>query len=238
MIIDMDNYKLKVFSPRNNLIGRALYQHGIWEPEVTSCVTEETRLGMIALDVGADIGYYSLHMSRLVGSQGRVIAFEPIPEARRRLAYNVSINQCANVTISEYALGNQEGPVYLEDPFNQSRLNLTKTAADTKDINVFIKRLDDLIGELGLSSVDVVKIDVEGAEHEVLKGMQHTLCAYHPVLIIEVHNKLLPLFDSSSEELLNWVSDLGYHISLVDGEPSGDLNFTQTVCCRYNHRNS
>ena len=82
VIIQTNGAKLKVFSPRKNLIGRALYKNRTWEPQVTAAIEAETRAGMIALDVGADIGYYALQFSRLVGHEGRVIAFEPIPATR------------------------------------------------------------------------------------------------------------------------------------------------------------
>src|SRR5215472_11988319 len=75
--VKLGHHTLKVFSPRNNRIGRALYKDKIWEPEVTTVIEKNTRAGMVALDVGADIGYYTLNLARLVGAQGRVIAFEP-----------------------------------------------------------------------------------------------------------------------------------------------------------------
>ena len=229
--VDVGDYKLSVFSPRKNRIGRSLYRDRIWEPAVTSCINTYTRSNMIALDVGADIGYYTVQFSRLVGPQGKVIAFEPIPEARNRLAHNISINQCSNILVSEYALGNQEGSVFLEDPLNKSRINLDKITPSDRDIKITIKRMDDLIREMGLESIDLVKIDVEGAEHEVLLGMEQALRRHRPILIVEVHNQFLPLFGSSSEKLLSWLSSLGYRITTLDEEPGSHDWFTRTVCC-------
>jgi FkbM family methyltransferase len=230
-VVRINGHKLLVFSPRNNLIGRALYQDGVWEPPVTEAIKKLARPGMIALDVGADIGYYSLQMSRLVGPQGRVIAFEPIPAARERLKHNIALNGCTNIEVSEYALGNQEGNVYLEDPFKKSRLNLTKSAAGAGDIKVSIKRLDELIGDMNLSSVDIIKMDIEGAEHEALLGMENILREYHPILIVEVHNYFLPLFGSSSSQLLSWLTSLNYRITPIDSSETEE-NVTQTVCCQ------
>lgn len=230
-LVRINGHRLLVFSPRNNLIGRALYQTGVWEPPVTAAIEELARPGMIALDVGADIGYYSLQMSRLVGPAGRVIAFEPIPDARRRLEHNIALNDCKNIEVSEYALGNQEGTVYLEDPFKKSRLNLNKSSGTAGDIKVSIKRMDDLVEQMKLSSVDIIKMDIEGAEHEALLGMEQTLKKFHPILIIEVHNKFLPLFGSNSEELLGWLKTLNYQITPVDALETEE-NVTQTVCCQ------
>lgn len=230
-VVRINGHKLLVFSPRNNLIGRALYQNGVWEPPVTEAIEKLTRPGMIAIDVGADIGYYTLQMSRLVGPQGRVVAFEPIPDARRRLEHNIALNGCKNIEVSEYALGNQEGTVYLEDPFKKSRLNLTKSSGEEGDIKVSIKRMDDLAEQMNLPSVDIVKMDIEGAEHEALLGMESILKKHHPILIVEVHNRFLPLFGTTAQDLLNWLKSLNYQITPVDSTQSED-NVTQTVSCQ------
>ena len=188
--------------------------------------------GMVALDVGADIGYYTLQLSRLVGPTGQVVAFEPIPKARERLEHNIAANGLLNIIVSELALGNQNGTVYLEDPFKKSRLNLNKTTAGHEDIKVSIRRMDALVGEMNLASVDLVKIDVEGAEHEVLRGMEQTLRRFHPVLIVEVHHQFLPQFASTAEALLEWLNCLGYEINSVEPEAVTDNVVTSTVWCR------
>jgi FkbM family methyltransferase len=224
--------RLLVFSPRKNLIGQALYACGVWEPEVTATIASETKPGMIALDVGADIGYYSMHFSRLVGKAGRVIAFEPIPKARERLVHNIALNKLDNIEVSEFALGNQEGIVFLEDPFTKSRVNLKKTTGGAHDIQVSIKRFDDLI-DGSLPSIDIIKMDIEGAEHEALRGMEQTLRRCKPVIVLEVHNHFLPLFNSTSDALLDWLSKLGYEIRTVEVDGPEDAR-TTTVCCKPN----
>src|SRR5262249_41231088 len=77
----MGNYFL-FFRHRKHFLGSALYGSGVGEPAVTAAISELARPGMVALDVGADIGYYTLQLSRLVGPTGQVVAFEPIPKAR------------------------------------------------------------------------------------------------------------------------------------------------------------
>jgi len=231
VMVETGGNKLMVFSPRKNRISRAIFKDGIWEPRVTSLLKVKTHPGMVALDIGADIGYYTLLFASLVGRNGRVIAFEPIPEARKRLEHNILINGYGNVVISKYALGNREGTVFLEDPLNKSRINLSNVRSRNKSIIVSIRRMDDLLTELKLNSIDIVKIDVEGAEHEVLRGMEHTLREYQPLLIIEVHHELLPLFGSSSEKLLDWISNLGYQITQIDQELEINRNSINIIFC-------
>jgi len=231
--VKLGHHTLKVFSPRNNRIGRALYKDRIWEPEVTAAIEQTARPGMIALDVGADIGYYALNLARLVGPEGRVIAFEPIPKARARLEQNIAANGYKNITISDFALGNQEGVVYLEDPLNKSRISLSKGEGSSNDIKVRIRRMDELITELGIERIDIVKMDIEGAEHEALLGMEELLKKCHPILVVEVHNLYLPQFNSTAEKLLSWLSGLGYKIETIYEAGLGENPTTQTVCCRF-----
>ncbi|HKO42639.1 MAG TPA: FkbM family methyltransferase [Pyrinomonadaceae bacterium] len=230
--VQINGHRLLVFSPRTNLIGRALYQNGVWEPAVTDAIEKKTRPGMVAIDVGADIGYYALQMSRLAGRQGRVIAFEPIPAARHHLEHNIELNGLTNIEVCGYALGNEAGTVYLEDPLKKSRINLNKSSAGERDIEVSIKRFDDLVGEMNLPSVDIVKMDIEGAEHLALLGMEQSIRRFRPILIVEVHNHFLPLFGSSSQQLLSWLKTLGYEITQVDSSETVD-NVTLTVCCEF-----
>jgi len=234
--LKIGDHTLSVFSPRKNRIGRALYNDRIWEPEVTAVIQKNTQPGMVALDVGADIGYYTVNLAKRVGPQGRVIAFEPIPEARKRLEQNISTNGYNNITVSPYALGNQDGIVYLEDPFTKSRISLTKSengSNGANDIKVIIKRMDDLINDLELDRIDIVKMDIEGAEHEALRGMEQSLRKYKPVLVIEVHHEYLPFFNSTADAVLEWLKGVGYRLELID-EGEMDLSHAaKTFYCRF-----
>jgi len=235
--VKVGEHTLTVFSPRRNRIGRALYIDRIWEPEVTTVIQKNTQPGMIALDVGADIGYYTVNLAKRVGPGGRVIAFEPIPAARERLLQNIATNGYKNITVSEYALGNQDGIVYLEDPLTKSRISLTKSEGNsngTKDIKVIIKRMDDLIGDLGLDRIDIVKMDIEGAEHEALRGMEQSLRKYKPMLVIEVHHEYLPFFSSTAEAVLDWLKGIGYKIEQIDEGEMDPSHAARTFCCRFN----
>jgi FkbM family methyltransferase len=230
--VNADGHRLAIFSPRRNRIGRALYREGIWEADVTKVITRCTATGMVAVDVGADIGYYTLLLARAVGPSGTVIAFEPIPDARRLLEQNIRTNNYRNVRVSSFGLATVEGESVLEAPLERSRLAMGKAEPSAGDLVVKLRRFDDLRNDIGVHRIDIVKIDVEGAEHEVLQGMTATLRADRPILIIEVHHEMLPLFGSTTVAFLSWLGDLGYEYRPI-GLPTPDVSDSTTTYCCY-----
>jgi FkbM family methyltransferase len=227
-LVSVRDFSMWVLSPRRNLVGRALVECGIWEPEATDCVVREVKKGMTVIDIGADMGYYSLLFSKLVGREGQVHSFEPIPRAREILKKNQDENSIHNLSIYPFALGKQAGRMILEKPFESSRLAPTKSEKSFDDIEVEIRVFDSLDG---ISKVDFVKIDVEGAEYVVLLGMEKSIRQYHPKILIEVHPRMLPLFGESTESLFCLIRELGYQdIATVGNKPNGDDNYF--IICR------
>ncbi|MDX3388383.1 FkbM family methyltransferase, partial [Streptomyces niveiscabiei] len=104
----------------SDVIQRYLYLFGAWEPHLTSFVSRRLRPGDTFIDVGANIGYYTVLASQLVGSTGRVVAVEPSPDFHEALAGNVRLNGCANVRTVNTAVSDTPGRLtfYLEDPMN------------------------------------------------------------------------------------------------------------------------
>jgi FkbM family methyltransferase len=215
-VLNVQGFDLEVISPRRNRIGEALYCHGVWEQAVTDAIKETAKAGMTVLDVGADIGYYTVLLARLAGS-GPVFAFEPIPKARDILHRNIERNALKNVAVSPFALGSAAASAWLEQPFEKSRLNLNGAKTASGDVAVEIRRFDELAGTLGIQHVHFLKIDVEGAEHQVLMGMAHTIERDHPTCIIEVHGEMLPLFGSSKPGFLQWMRQHGYRWRWLEG---------------------
>lgn len=212
----LNGYRLKAFPPRRNKISRYIHEHGVWEPEVTRCAQQRIRAGMRVWDIGADVGYFSLLFAGLAGPDGRVRAFEPIPKARVRLEENLRLNACANVEVESRALGCKPGKFILEKPLEVSRINLEKTLPGPDDIEVQVVRGDDVFAESGWPSLDVIKLDVEGAELEILRGLTGVLQRHHPALILEIHGPYLPMFGASGEEVVRWLQGQGYKLEPLD----------------------
>jgi len=212
---------MKVFPPRTNRIGRALYLEGVWEPEATGAFRSLIKPGDTVYDIGGDAGYYTLLFSKAVGPNGRVVVFEPIPKALERIAENLELNGVSNVILIDKALGSKAGSFVLEKPFEDSRINLARTNAVESDIMVQMERFDTLAARLSLPVPDLVKMDVEGAELEVLQGMEDLVRNHHPSFVIELHPQFLPQFGASVDDVAHWLETRGYHLTAVD---AGDIS--------------
>jgi FkbM family methyltransferase len=136
-------------------------------------------------DIGANVGIYALLASVKAGSLAKVYAFEPLERNLRYLRRHMTINQVQNCVILEAAVSNTEGKLrFSAAPWEFSMGRLSKDG----EMEVSSVTLDNCIyGEKRLSPPDIVKIDVEGAELEVLEGASKTLTEFHPILFVEVH---------------------------------------------------
>ena len=187
--------------------------------------------GMMAIDIGADIGYYTLLFAKRVRKLGRVIAFEPIPSAIKMLERNIRLNNYGNVTVCDFALFSTNGSVILEAPRELSRINPGKISHETNGIEIQTRVFDECVPELDIQKIDLVKIDVEGAELDVLRGMRRSLEKYHPALLVEVHPNGLVHFNYRPEDLLEFLKDMKYYPRPVD-QPALDFkNGNVTIYC-------
>jgi FkbM family methyltransferase len=159
------------------------------EPLETAVVTRLLGAGMRVVDVGANRGWYTVLAARLVGPTGTVVAVEPDPVPLAQLRVNVEANGLSNVTIIDHAVGDEEGEFRFVTERESALSHLARDDADTgaRDFRVRVQRLDDLVEDTRLGTVDFVKVDVEGAELAVLAGAPQLLTAPdRPVLLVEV----------------------------------------------------
>jgi FkbM family methyltransferase len=152
--------------------------------------------GDIVVDVGAHIGKYTIIASKMVGSQGKVIAIEAHPANYDTLKQNVFLNKLSNVVALNYAVHSTETLVKLYEPGQEEGFTIYNTIMtdrtllnNQKYIEVKANTLDFLLLENGIREVNWIKIDVEGAEFEVLKGATNILSNSKDIsLLIEIHN--------------------------------------------------
>jgi FkbM family methyltransferase len=164
------------------------------------------RPGDWAIDIGANVGHYTLRMSELVGPTGRVIAVEPVPETFSLLSANVRRAANSNVSLLNVAASDRVASMPMQVPQFDSGLS-----------NYFQARLSDESGgfavlampidSLALPSIRLVKLDVEGHELPALHGMRALLTRDHPVLIVE----------TSASETTALLDDLGYLYERLPG---------------------
>ncbi|HEY1273206.1 MAG TPA: FkbM family methyltransferase [Bryobacteraceae bacterium] len=204
-----------------DLVARSILETGSWEPPVTQAATEILKKDAVMIDVGAHIGYYSILASKAVGPGGKVVAVEPNPSTLRRLYKNLQLSNASNVVVEEVANTDRETMLqFFESSFSNSGMSSLSEANAIRapghsvvTTTVRGRPLDAIVRELGLRRVDLVKIDVEGAEVQVLKGMRETLTKLHPVLLVEMDAEQLANMGTSIEQLRALLIDSGYVVA-------------------------
>ena len=184
--------------------------------------------GDVALDIGANVGAHTLPLARLVGPQGKVVAFEPTAFAFQKLLKNMSLNpDLASRIVPEQVMltGNGvEGPAQAlyaswplteEDHVHRQLCGVLKPTSGARAAT-----LDDYLAESTMGRVALIKLDVDGHECRVLRGGQRTLARHRPVIVMELAPYLLSETQSSLEELLELLRAAEYTIeTLVTGRP-------------------
>jgi FkbM family methyltransferase len=203
------------FRMRLNWQDHTPYIIGTYEPEFLNALRRYVRSGDTCVDVGGNLGYYCLLMSNLVGPKGRVITFEPVEENLAVLKENIAANKIENVELVNTALGAQPGVLSLirsEVGSVSATPSIRGYAVEgaQSSIDVPVNTLDAYLQEKGWHPA-VIKIDVEGAELEVLRGTVNTLRLARPTVLVEVHGWEA----ASSAEVRDFFSNVGYQISLA-----------------------
>lgn len=174
---------LKIYASDRSNIGYAL---GTTEPDVQAFLAAQLSPGDVCCDIGANVGFFTLIAARLVGSAGKVYAFEPLPSNAEALRRNVDLNGLQNVEVIEAAVSDRSGTAELL--LGQSSLDGKLSTGDDptgQSISVRLISLDQvgMVREPAL-----IKIDAEGAEFSVLEGMRQTLTST-PVILCELHQQ-------------------------------------------------
>lgn len=200
----------------NLYIGKYIYYRGIFEEQIALSIAKELKPGMTFLDIGANIGLHTIIGAYKVGSLGKVISFEPQAKCRSLLKQNVEINGLNNVTIMGCALGENDsnGKIFHVNDHNdgQATIKLENESSAVDFEAIEIKTLSGVMNELSIHHADVVKVDIEGAELDMLSGGDEFFKKAKPeVVFIECVEEHLNRFKKSSIDLLQWFNDRGYN---------------------------
>ena len=200
---------------RDRVIAKKLILYGAYEEGEISVLCSLVHQGDQVMDVGANIGIYSLYLSRAVGPTGKVIAVEPDPDNLVLLRKNLDVNGCDNVVVVPFALGSESGQVGLfQTDDNRGNLSLADLGNTGRSISVRMRRGDQLIEELGLAP-RVAKIDVEGAEPSVIAGLGDRK---PEILLFEFVPGHLRAQEQDPRQFLEALSAEGYVLHQVDAE--------------------
>jgi len=192
---------------------------GCYESHVHRVLSTLLSAGSVFLDVGANIGYHAYFAAGLVGPSGDVRAFEPDPDIYAVLTRNLASFKWARA--ENVAVWDRTGSLEFERSFLTSEsgwgaLTAVRNLNKGERISVRTISLDSWGSGAGLSSLDVIKLDAEGAEVRILAGAQSILSEFHPVLLLEVSAPLLIQGGTSPSALMGELSSLGYDTFILE----------------------
>jgi FkbM family methyltransferase len=206
---------------------------GIYEMPVQETLAQYLKPGDIFYDIGANVGFFTIVAAKLVGSLGKVYAFEPEAENIATLRHNAQINQFTHVSAIAKAVSRTTGQAefLLANYSGGHTLATVGSRADARDvISIDVVSIDDLLSQNEIESPTFVKIDVEGAEIDVLYGMTQTIKEYQPIILYEVDDRNKEIMLSKREEIASFLRECGYEIKyLADAYPKISWNVGHAI---------
>ena len=190
-----------------------IIRSGMFEPETVRAFAALLAPGMTVLDVGANVGQFTLVAARRVGPTGQVHAFEPTPELAEHIQGNLELNGLENVVVNEVAVSDAAGHavLHLVEPDDPGENSIVNPSPGSRTLEVPSVTLDGYVAEHAIGSVDVIKIDIEGAEMPALGGARDLLSGDDsPVLVLEFHPTTLSYSGHSPEDMLGLLNSYGY----------------------------
>jgi FkbM family methyltransferase len=206
----------------DDFVGRSLIRDRTYEPHVSAALRAHLSPGRVLVDLGAHAGYYSLMAAGLVGPSGRVLSFEPNPVSCSLLLRNVRANGFANVEVHPLAVAEARGILRIEGRGSHARIVDPDEwfGAPSSSAVAMAVTLDEALREV--PRVDVIKMDIEGAEFRALQGARQTLARHRAVIFSELSPAgLQNVSGVSAKEYLEALAGAGYELSTI--EVSGAL---------------
>lgn len=214
-------------------MGASFYWTGFHEFNEWRYLQSFLKPEMTLFDVGANQGEYSLFSAKRL-TNGKVYAFEPVSVYYHQLSTNKILNKFTNLETYSFGLSDQEGalPVYMEEvdsaTQNEGLASLFKGGARTRLVETIeLRILDRVVDQLKLHRLDFIKIDVEGAELNVLQGAKETIMRYRPTIMVEISSKTFEVAGYCQQHILDYFTVLNYAPFLITKK--GDLAPTKSL---------
>jgi FkbM family methyltransferase len=213
----------KMILDTNDFVAQRIRCEEAFEPGVRREVERVASRSVNVIDIGANIGYYSILASRLVGPEKRVFSFEPQQSMVAKLRRNIELNRLHNVEVFPFALADTPGTVTFHvPPKGLESLGSMHTSGRfevAKTVEVKARRLDDVMYDLKNPKIGLVKMDAEGAELLILRGATRLLSSPdRPVLVFEANERSCMPFGYCVFDTLQYVRSFGYRLRQIDHE--------------------
>jgi FkbM family methyltransferase len=208
--------------PADFAVGHTVARTGTYEPEVSATLRRLLRPGQTFVDIGANVGWFSLLGASVVGPSGRVVAIEPNPQNVALLRKSAADNGFGNIDAVCVALGEAPGAVALETDGSNGRVVPVAGPPERPVEAAFVVAcwpLDTVLASVGAKQVDLIKLDVEGAEPLVLRGGAATIARDQPVIISELYPLALDCSPwGSAAGYLEELRGFGYDLKVISTE--------------------
>ncbi len=234
----------KFFINNISLVNRHLFFLNQYEDYESNIVKKLIVAGDYVVDVGACFGWYSTLACKLVGSSGRVFAFELVPAIAEELKHNVHLNRLEeNITIENVGLAEKDGTLdyhYAQDlGLGNLRSDVLKDGGTLKTGKASVTSLDHYLEKNAIKKVDFIKCDIDGADLLFLRGASNVLSSQKPIVLMEVSGAHGQSYGSSCYDIFQELSRYGYHFfslhyksRLQAIEPSQfHINFKENILC-------
>lgn len=219
-----ENFKLVTFMGSilmkvntNNYMGGSIFWTGFHQLNELLFLKYNLKENMVFIDVGANQGEFTLYGASLL-RKGKVIAFEPVEKIRSQLMENIRLNNYQNVEVFTYGLSNENCtiPIYTSleqneySGVNEGLSSLYKTQIRSHLEQLVEVKIFDIEFENRLNQIDLIKIDIEGAELYALKGMMRSIRKFKPLILIEINEETFNAAGYSTLDLIKFVNDNDY----------------------------
>lgn len=206
----------------SDLIERYLYVFGTWEPSLSAFLRSELRPGDVFLDIGANVGYFTLLAARAVSNAGRVFAVEALPATAEKLQRNINANGLANAAVLANIASDEEGEVEM---YRAPATNVGKSGTTRVPDGVSVGRVpmivaSDAVPRALWPRVRAIKVDVEGHELRVIRGLQPLMDQMRPgaSVVVEVAPDRLAEGGGSSDEIFELMSSHRFSAASLDND--------------------
>jgi FkbM family methyltransferase len=214
-IVWLTGEDIAIYTTADNYIEWTILTTGTYEDEMSKLMKMSLKPGNVALDIGANIGLQTLRMSQCTGTTGKVYAFEPLAYLQEKFRKNMQLNKADNVIMFPFALSDEESEADFninKNPWNQGAFSIGNKNTGSEAQRVFIKVADEIAEIKSLDRLDFIKIDVEGYEYQVLKGLKQTLEKHKPRIIFEYDTNYWASAGQNITDCFNFLGTFNYTI--------------------------
>eukprot|EP01037_Dinobryon_pediforme_P013983 gene13983-14100_t len=215
-IVWLTDEPIAIYTAADNYIENAILCTGTYEDKINKLIRISLKYGGNALDIGGNIGLQSIRMAQATGLSGKILAFEPLNYLQQKFRKNLALNGVTNVQLLPYALSNHETITDYKvntSSWNQGTFSLRQNEQTGEIQQVTVKVADELPEIQELTSINLIKIDVEGFEFNVIRGLSQTIRKHLPRIIFEYDANYWLANNQNIGECYDFLKSLGYQIS-------------------------